>query len=304
MSRTPTPLQASLRARRAGGNTAYVPPVKPQVTAFLELKRSTPTEVKVQELPDLRELAGIKPRHREVLDDEGDRLRKYEIETGIALDGGVRIPLEPWDCPVKGGVKLYWQVMFREVRIEDLTGDQLAAAEWMQKVQLTAVSERGTLEPLSDARREDRRSYPGAPCSDRKAAIGRYLRGFAVGLVQAALANLSSGRTVHRMGRGQMSRIERGDGIRITAAMVCKEANAIKAKRKDLRDYRWVSLSLVRELLKDMIRGGVVDELHGVKAVRRNRSWATLPRIIRKFSANLDRYGRPAAPPPPLLEAA
>lgn len=297
MSKAPSPIKAALRAQRAGGNTAYVPPALPQVSEFLESSSNSPTEVKLQECYDLRKLTGIVPRSREVLDDEGDRIRKYEIETGIGLDGRVRPPLEPWDCPVKGGVKLYWQVMFREVNVEDLQGEAARAAAWMREVQLVAVSESGQLEPLSDAHREDGRSYPGAPMSDRQAAIGRYLRGFAVGLVQAALANLSSGQTVRRFNSRGLSRIERGDGIAITAAMVCKEANAIRRKRRDLADYRWVSLSLVRELLKDLIRGGVVDELIGTRAVRRHRSWATLPRIIAKFTASLDRYGRPISPP-------
>lgn len=302
MSKPPSPLKATLRARRAGGNTTYVPPVKPQVTEFLHPNKET-TSLKVQELADLRELPPSMPRNRDVLTAGEKRARKYEIETGIGRDGKIWQPLEPWTCPVNGGMQLYQKLMFatEPFRVDDFTGAKLTAVKWMRDVQLVGVDDDGQVLPLSDGKGKKYRSYPGAPCSDRLASVGRYLREHGRNLVLAALCNLGSGKRVRR-GRGNVA-VERGDGIEIAAQVVCKEANAIKAKRDDLHEFRFLSLSACRQIIRDLLIAEVIEEIRSPKPIRQNRSWRTLPRVISKsITATIDRLGRPI--PPPLLEAA
>lgn len=269
----------------------------PQVTEFLLLS-TEPKDIQQQELPDLREYAGRQPRTRTVLDDPGQRRKKYEIETGIGRDGVTRKPLEPWSCPVRGGMNVYGRIMHAEpgeYRLADLTRTQLLAVAWLREQQLASVGEAGEILPLSDARAPESRAYPGAPLSDAqvKARYSRYLRDLGRGLVLAAIANLSAGRSVRRSRKARKRELT-ADGLAITAAEVCSEANRIRSRRPDLAEFRYLSLSACRQLIRDLIGDGVLDELAPPTPARRRRSWMTLPRVIRPYiSSVLDRLGLP-----------
>jgi hypothetical protein len=299
VSKPYTPLQAKLAVQRATGYTAPAAPAPlPQVNEFLHLKSITSPN-KVQEPSDLHEHAGAKPHNRSVIGEADAKTSKYEIETGIGRDGKIWSPLEPWTCPVNGGTRLYREIMFAAAPplIDGFTGEKLTAVRWMHDVQLVTIAEDGQVLPLSDERGKKTRSYPGAPVTDKRAGIGRYLKGHGRNLVLAALCNLAAGKQVRR-GRGRATAVERGDGIEITAERVCKEANAIKAKRGDLGEHRFLSLSACRQLIRDLLTDAVIEELRSPKPVRQNRSWRTLPRIISKtVNASLDRLARPISPP-------
>lgn len=268
-----------------------------QVAEFLLLSTDT-KDVKQQELSDLEEYAGRQPRSRYVLDDPEQRRKKYEIETGIGRDGVTRRPLEPWSCPVKGSMTIYGRIMHAEpgeFRLADLKGKQLLAVAWLREQQLASIGDAGEILPLSDARPPRSRAYPGAPITDEQVRrrYSRYLRDLGRGLVLAAIANLSAGRSVRRS-RKPRKRELTADGLAITAAEVCAEANRIRSKRPDLAEFRYLSLSACRQLINDLIGTGVLDELAPPTPARRRRSWMTLPRVIRHYaSAALDILGLP-----------
>jgi hypothetical protein len=193
--------------------------------------------------------------------------------------------------------------------VSEFSGDGLITLRWMREEQLTSIGEDGAIHMLSDSRPPKGRAYPGAPCKDsckkvngahtctahgwKCAGFGAQLRDHLKGLVRLALLNMSLGRSARPVRRLRSGLLRRSDGVTITAAQVAKEANAIKAHRRDLDEYRWVSLSRVREVIRELIAAGDVEEIEPPRAVRRERSWRTIPRVIRRLTAD------PAAAPAP-----
>lgn len=298
MSKPRTPLQAKRAAQRASGIAGLVPsprsPEYQQVTAFPLLSRER-EDLKLRKSPDLQEYAGRQPRDRDVLLDSAERLRKLCIETGTDPRTGRRrhAPLEPWTGP-RGSVLMYANIM-RDPdgthNVSGYSGDGLAALEWMREERLISIGTAGEIHALSDAKAEQGRKYPGAPVPDQRAGIGKQLGDNMEGLVTSALFNLSGGRTV-RPARRKAKRLGAAcsaDGTPITGAQVAEEVNAIKARRRDLDECRWASLSRVREVLRDVLRKliglGVIEQVSPPKPVRQWRSWRTLPRIIRRLQA-------------------
>lgn len=267
------------------------PTAKLQVTPLWHIKNQEKIQQGLIDVPkrrDLRERKGKVPRRRTVLDDPGERLRKFAIETGydIRHDHFLSEPLEEWTCPDKNLGKIAYKDLMtggREFRIDDLDPRDLAIWQWALAEELATVTEDGLIIPLSDASPPSVRSYPGAPVPDQRAGIGKQLREQAAGLMLAAFANLCRGVSVVRArARRRKGRIT-GDGIMLSAAVLAAEANAIKARREDLDGYRYLSLSTCRRLIRALISAGVLDEISSPKATRRRRSWAMRPRILRRI---------------------
>lgn len=248
-----------------------------QVTAFL--RDSNTLEENAQKLPDLR--IPDQKRTRDFLDGNRQKHRKYAIETGFdeRTQSYRTAPLEPWTGP-KGSMRLYQRVIFAEPRqVGDYNGADLASVEWMRAEGLAGVDDDGFVRPLSDSRKAERRSYPGAPVGDAKAKIGKSLRQYGRGLVLAAMANLMRHQPVSKIGRRKLALAHRRDGIALSAYDITTEANAVKAKRRDLGEYRYLSVSTVRTWIDQLLAGMDIFEAEPPKAVRVNRSWRTLPRV-------------------------
>lgn len=222
-----------------------------------------------------------------MLTDPAERLRKFAIETGydIRHDHFLAEPLEEWTCPDKNLGKIAYKdlmVWGREFRLDDLDARDREIWTWALNEQLAAVDAGGLIVPLSDASPPSVRSYPGAPVPDQRAGIGRQLRDQAQGLIMAAFANLCRGMSVVRSrARRKRGRIV-GDGLMVSAQVLAAEANAIKARRDDLGEYRFLSLSTCRRLIRALIGMGLLDVISSPKATRRNRSWAMRPYIFRR----------------------
>jgi hypothetical protein len=262
----------------------------PQVTAFSLLQGSNDHR-ELRKTADLLEHAGAHPRQRHVLTDPAERGKKLAIETGwdAIRDQPRKAPLEPWTGPPRS-VLLYAHLM-RDPDGAHSLGEYgtpgLDALAWMADEELISVGEHGEIHALSDGRPKDGRRYPGAPVGDALAKAGRSLMGNARGLILAALYNLSSGRTVRRTRKRRRHAAETADGMQLTAAQVCAEANRIKARRPDLAGFRYLSLSRCRELIRDLIDGGVIEQVEPPRAVRQRRSWRTIPRVIARITAEV-----------------
>lgn len=238
-------------------------------------------------MADLLEHAGAQPRQRRVLTDPAERGKKLAIETGwdARRNRPLSVPLEPWTGP-RLSMLMYASLM-RDPdgahRIGEYGAPGLAALAWMRDEELIAVGEAGEIHALSDGRPRAGRKYPGAPVGDALAKAGRSLMGNAKGLILAALFNLSSGKTVRRTRRRQHA-AETVGGLRLSAAQVCAEANRIRQRRPDLDGYRYLSLSRCRELIRDLIDAGVIEQVEPPRAVRQRRSWRTIPRVIARIT--------------------
>lgn len=240
-----------------------------------------------------RELADLQrrvPRDRRVLDDPAEKRVKYEIETGIMRDGTIGKPLEPWTAPGSRtrSMSLYFKIVNAEdgtYTVADFDGQDLDVLRWMGDERLVSVGDDMRVHPLSDAEAAGRRAYPGAKCDDRHAAIGSYLRDKAVGLVAAALFNHSTGKLRKRRRRAELVG---ADGMRATVALICSEANRIKAMRSDLADYRYLSATRCAEIIRALIATGFLDEIEPTVFIRRERSWRTIVRVVRRLTEQWD----------------
>jgi hypothetical protein len=246
----------------------------------------------------LREHQGKVPRRRDVLTDPGDRMRKFAVETGYDTRRGAFLaaPLEEWTCPDKNLGKLAYRdlmVWGKVFRIDDLDERDREIWTWALNEQLAAVDEHGVIVPLSDAASPSVRSYPGAPVPDQRAGIGRRLGVLAPALMLTSLANLSRGISVVRSRmRRKRGRIT-GDGIEVTAQALAAEANAIKARRPDLAEYRYLSLSTCRRLIRALIGAGVIDQVSPPKPMRVRRSWAMRARVLLRMTEVPEEFALP-----------
>jgi hypothetical protein len=236
-------------------------------------------------------------RTRTFLDTEAAKRKKYAIETGFDEETQAyrAAPLEPWTGPA-GSQRVYQRIMFSDpVSITGYQAGELAAVEWMREEGLAGVDDDGLVRPLSDSRPAERRAYPGAPvkdtcrkvngahtCTDGKhcAGFGRYLREHGRGLVLAAMANLMRHMPVGKVNRRKLALADRKHGMSLSAYDVTAEANAVKSKRPDLDEFRYLSVATVRSWLNDMLAAGDLHEAEPPKALRIQRSWRTLPRVF------------------------
>lgn len=264
----------------------------PQVTAFPQLLQSTDKD-QLRKAADLAEYIGRQPRMREILAEPGERMKKLGLETGYDTRYDVFrfVPLEPWTGP-DGSMRTYQRIMLADdgaTTIGDYSGADLDKLEWMRDEELVSIGDDGRIHALSDSRAKKVRKYPGAAVPDERAGIGSQLRDLARGLVLAAITNLSAGRPVRRRKRQGLT----AEGIKITGEQVAAEVNAIKAKRPELAGYRWLSLSTARGIIRELIGCGLLEELSPPKPVRQQRSWRTMPRVIRRLTT--DRF-KPSPP--------
>jgi hypothetical protein len=251
----------------------------PQARAFLRISKDI--EDNAQKRRDLQEQPGdLRTRH--YLEQDAERTRKYSIETGYDERTGAyrTAPLEPWTGP-RQSMRLYQRLVFGDaLTLADLQAEELAIIEWMRDEGLAGVDDNGQVRALSDAETGKRRTYPGAKVSDKKAAIGHQLRNEAPGLVLAAIANLTRGKATARGLRKRLAKAARHGGTMLTAYDITTEANAIKARRHDLDDRRYLSVSTVRALVKCLLKDGTIEEIEPPRAVRRQRSWRVIPRVF------------------------
>jgi hypothetical protein len=197
--------------------------------------------------------------------------------------------------------------------IGDFHGRQLGHVEYMRSEELLSVGDDGKLHALGDMLRDEAaRKYPGAPVPDscrrasgahtcvnwpdgeRCASFGKQLRGAATGKVLAALFNISRGGVVRWSRKRKQQVIEAPGGLRLSAAQVCAEANQLLAANpvfvmtpKGPQKCRYLSVSTCREVIKALIELGHITEAIGAKAIRRMRSWFTLPRVIGRVMEDL-----------------
>jgi hypothetical protein len=266
----------------------------PQVTALSRVPSTPGTYMDLRKRSDLGKWAGRTAhiRDRDILTDPDKRLKKLCVETGwdTARNRPLRSPLEPWTCPVSMSRIMYADIM-RDPdgahHIGEYSGNGLTAIEWMREEELIAIGASGEIRALGDMTRDAGRAYPGAPVPDSQAKIGRQLRHRAVGKVLAALFNISRGGAVRWSRRRSQKAIAAPGGLRLSAAQVCAAANQLIAADPALEDYRYLSVSTCREIIKALIETGHVTEAVAAKAIRRMRSWFTLPRVIGRLDEDL-----------------
>lgn len=243
-----------------------------------------PLYVNAAKRDDLRKHARH-PRRRHPLDDPAERMKKLRLETGLPhpVTGIPMPPLEPWTSPQPPvGQLVYSKIMHGEDGADLLSayeGVKLEEVRWLAGVELVTI-EGDRIIPLSDAEAAERRAYPGAPVSDKHARTGRYLRSHARGLIMAAYANWCRGRTLARSQRGRGEAMLKCGGIAITAYDLCAEANRIKARRGDLGEHRFLSVDSCRRVIRELLDAGWLTEIEPPKAIRVDRSWRTLPRVL------------------------
>lgn len=262
-----------------GRQVVYVPRQSSQVTAFLRV--SNTLDIDAQKLSGQRGCTD-QTRTRDYLTSEAAKSKKYAIETGFDPKTQTyrTAPLEPWTGP-KGSQRLYQRIMFADAaQVGEFRAADMAAIEWLRDEGLAGVDDDGFLRPLSDSRPTVRRAYPGAPVGDKKAKIGSTLRQLGRGLVLAAMANLMRHQPVSKIARRKLAFADRKHGMSLSAYDITTEANAIKAKRGDLDEYRYLSVSTVRAIVKELLADGVLIEAEPPKALRARRTWRTLPRIF------------------------
>lgn len=278
------------------GRQYSIAEINAQVTELLRVTDNIAREA--QELRDLREHRG-QVQTRRFLEEPDARLRKYEIETGydrrfLAYRAA---PLEPWTGP-PGSKRLYRNVMFDAPLPVGAytTARARAALTWMRDEGLAGVDDNGLVRPLSDQAPAARRSYPGAPVSDAEVrrSLSRYLREHGTALVLAAMANLMRHLPARRGLRRKLALADRRGGMSLSAYDIATEANTLKSKRPDLHEYRYLSVSAVRAIIKRLLGNGSLTEAEPPRAMRVRRSWRTLPRIFARTE-------RPAVDPPPDL---
>lgn len=288
-------VQAGIDEGEARGRVRQLAEENPQVTAFSHLSSDLSKE-EVRKLSDLGRWTGrtAHVHERGVLAQPGLRQRKLAIETGWDRDHQhfYRKPLEPWTCPYPdSAMELYGRIMLARdgaFSIGDFRGRQLDYVEYMRREELVSVGDDGRLHALSDMIREEGgRAYPGAPVADKHASIGRQLRDQAASLVLAALFNISRGGVIRWSRKRKQQVVEAPGGLRLTTAQVCAEANQVKASRRDLDDRRYLSVSTCRDVLRALIELGYITEAIGARAIRRMRSWFTLPRVIGRVTEDM-----------------
>lgn len=255
-----------------------------QVTAFSQHLEDI--ENQLRKRSGLRERAGRQPRKREVLTDPGKRMRKLAIETGydVRYEQFLGAPLEPWTGP-RGSMQRYGELMRGEapVMLRDWQGPGLDFLAWARDEELIAISGDGEVQALSDAKGRDQRKYPGAAVPDQAAGVGRRLGDKAVELMRLAWLNISRGRLTGRRSRSRRSAAALSSELQVPVSQVVAEANAIKARRRDLDEYRFLSLSRGYEVNRLLLDLHVIEEVLPPRHVRRERSWRTLPRVIRRL---------------------
>lgn len=232
---------------------------------------------------DLRKRKG-QPRARRVLDDPAERMRKLGLETGYDTrrDVFLTAPLEPWTCVTPGSMRLYSQLMRGSdgASLSDYDGADLEVLHWLREEELVAFGEQGQVHALSDAEQGPRRIYPGAPVGDKKARVGRQLRDVGRTLVFAAFVNIARRKTRKRISTAKRNSMDKPHGLCVAAYDLAREANAIKAKRRELDEYRYLSVDTCRRIIRDLLKSGVLSEAEPPRPIRIKRSWHTVPRVF------------------------
>jgi hypothetical protein len=272
------------------------PPSAPlsQVTAFFQVRLGE-IGPNLEKRASLRKRGAVPIRH--VLIDDDERQAKFAIETGYDVRTGTflaRGPLERWTCPwPELGKRIYQQIASRAPGadlLERYSGAPLECVLWLRDVQLAQIDDGIHIEMLSDVDRQPECKYPGAPCDDRRAAVGRQLRDRKIPLIMQAVAVLlfAEGK------RADARRVP--EGIRLAAREICYEANKIKARCPDLDEYRYLSVELVRKVVRDLIASGELTEMVAPRPARQDRTWVTIPRVYAPEVAPRWQRSTPPAP--------
>lgn len=235
-------------------------------------------------------------RRHPVSPGSAEALAKLAIETGRRHPetGKLLPPLEPWTCPVPmTGMLAYARIIKGSDGADQLSsyaGDRLRALNWMRQEQLVRV-ENGRVLPLSDMDRAERRTYPGALISDEEVKRTRscYLGERGEGLIMAAVLNLRNRDTPRRA-------LHTRGGLALACYQIAEEVNRIISTRLELDGFRYMSVETCRRMIKGydgperkdgtrkhypgLIERGMLTELEPPKAVRKGRTWHTLPRVL------------------------
>jgi hypothetical protein len=153
----------------------------------------------------------------------------------------------------------------------------------LEDEELVAFGTDGAIYPLSDPDSIKQRRYPGAPVVDKKAAVGRQLRGHAADLVIAAIRRLRDGRSMLKLGRRDKAALRRRHsqgGVPLAARIICWEANLLKQhQRADLAEHRFLSIDVCRRVLRNLVATGALIELQEMERFRANRQWRCNPAV-------------------------
>jgi hypothetical protein len=257
-------------------------PGKPQLSAVCGVYRAYIREVATK-CADLGKRAA-RDFSRPVITDPRRRAQKYAAETGYDIRAGrfLRAPLEPWTCDAPAeAMRLYGEIMAApdgtRTAADYPAPRQRYHLAWMQAEQLITTGPGGSIHALGD-RTARQPAYPGAPRPDRPYGGGgpRQLRDLGRGLVLAAYWNITCGQPLVTVRRAGMLR---SGGVALSASAVCAEVNAIKARRRDLDGYRYMSTETCRRILAGLLRSGDLSEVEPPSRIRAGRTWVTLPRV-------------------------
>ena len=228
---------------------------------------------------DLRKLART-IQLRPTASSEEARTRKFAVETGfdVRLNTYRTLPLEPWDQPAAQPV--YARIRRADtITVDDFTPLDLEHLRWLEGQQLIGIDPDGTVLMLDDPEGKKSRRYPGAGIPDKQAAIGKQLRDLADPFVLAAFSNLSRGKPVSRIPAKVLAELIVHNGIKVPARLICQEANALMRKRRDLDEYKFLSVDTCARVLKRLREAGDLTEVEKPRAVRTNRQWIAIPRV-------------------------
>ena len=229
------------------------------------------------------------------------------METGYDArrDMYLKAPLEPWDCPNAPAAKLLYARIRRAddgtLKLDSFSGVDLDYLRWLEDQQLVGFGTGGAIHMLDDPAAKTGKNYPGAPEGDKRAAIGKQLRGRVTSLLLAALLNFKRGRTLTQRNGTDLAR---HGGLALPARLVCQEVNKLKAKRSDLDEYRYLHVDTCARILRDWCRAGILIEAEPPRAIRSGRRWITLPRVYDLTSLPVAAGFGPAGEPPGLAAAA
>jgi hypothetical protein len=224
---------------------------------------------------------------RRVITDPSARRRKYAIETGYDARSGrfLRAPLEPWTCDnAPAAMLLYQQVMAApdaSLNVWDFRGADLRHLEYLEAEQLVMADTRGWISMLGDPDRPTpRRRYPGAPVTDKRASVGRQLRGRAKELVLSALIRLRKGTSLLKLSRSQRREMSSSQGVPLGARWITWEANLVKQHlRPDLSEHRYLSIDTCGRWLRRLAALGLVLVVEPARRYRAGRRWQCKPAV-------------------------
>ena len=301
---------------RVEARTAAYEAAKAQAATLCATKEQVPTGpsplISGGQLADQAKRGKRELRH--VLTSIPERRRKYSAETGFDMVTCAMVdpPLEQWARPE--AMPLYWRLMVAGDATQPMAsltpGDQ-ELARWMHAEELLTIGADGLISCLSDADHVEGRRYPGSPLPDPcpkaagtvkctfhtgpcpkiasnggpyHAAIGKYVGPErARTLVLAAWSAIKAGRPYAQVAASHRGEMTRPGGIRISATMLCHQANVYLAQLKVMHpaewaDVRYMSTDVAEDAIKALLADGEPPEQEPATLTRIGHTEVGLPR--------------------------